>query len=134
MAYPFKLLVQSLSVACNLAKVSLDAHELFSRPVLGILDYSLRHAHLARKLECERIAGKSHLQLEHRRDVLHVEHHRSVHHPRVSRCVKLQIGIVRRNDSIHSAVVEFAQDGFRYGSTCSRFRSASELVDEHQGL
>ena len=79
MAYALKLLVQCLSVSSNLAKVAFDAHKLLSRTVFRILYDGFRKPHLARKFECKRIARQTHLQLEKRGDILHVEHHCAVH-------------------------------------------------------
>ena len=80
---PFKLLVESLAVTGNLAEVSLDAYELFSGPAFRVLDYVFRQPHLSCQFKCERVSRQSHLKLEHRRNVLHVEHHRAIHYTRL---------------------------------------------------
>ena len=84
---PFELLVQCLSVPGYLAQIPFDAYELLAGTRLGILYDRFRHAHLAGQLECEGVARQSHLQLEHRSDVLYVKHHRSVDHSCVCRCI-----------------------------------------------
>ena len=82
-----EFLVQSLSVARNLAEVSLDSHELLSGAGLCILDDVFRKSHLAGQLEGKRVARQTHLQLEKRCNVLYVEHHRSVQHSGLRRSV-----------------------------------------------
>ena len=118
-----ELLVEGLAVSRDLAQVALYAHELLSSSVLRVLDDALRKSHLACQLECERIARKSHLQLEERRYVLHVEHHRSVHDSRVGRGVKLEVCVVGRDDSVCASLVKLAQNRLRDCSAGCRLGS-----------
>ena len=129
-----ELLVESLAVACDLAEVPLDAHEFFSGPAFCILDDGLGKSHLAREFKGERVARQSHLEFEHRRDVLHVEHHRSVHHSCICRCVQFEVCIVGGDDSVCAALVQVAQDRFGNGASGCRLGTRTELVDEDEGL
>ena len=134
MSDPFQLLVEGPAVAGDLPEVPLYSHEFFSSPVLGVLYDCFRQSHLARKFECERISRQPHLKLEQRRDVLYIEHHRSVHHTCLSRCIELQVRVVGGYDSVCASLVQFAEYGLCDGSTCRRFGSGSELVYEHERL
>ena len=123
MPYPFELLIQSLAIACNLAQVALNPHELLTCPVLGILHNVFRQSHLPGKLEGKGVARQSHLQPEHRSYVLDIEHHCAVHDSRVSGSIELEVGIVSGDDPVSAPFVQFAEDGLGDCSAGSRFRT-----------
>ena len=123
MLYTFQLLVQHLAVAGYLAQVAFNAYEFLSRACFCVLDYSFRHAHLPCQFECERVAGESHFKLEHRCDVLYVEHHCSVDDAGFGRCVKLEVCIVGGYDAVCASFIKLAEYGFSDGSSGGRFCS-----------
>ena len=118
-----EFLVQSLSVACYLAEIPLDADELLSGTGLCILYDVLGQAHLPGKFEGKRVARQSHLQLEHRSYVLDIEHHGSVHHPGIGRSIELEVGVMRGDDAIGPPPVQFAEDGLCNRPSGSRLRT-----------
>ena len=130
-----ELLVQGTPVAGDSPEVALYADELFTRPVLGILDYFLREFHLARELEGEGIAREAYFQLEHRLDAGRVIEHGTVGDVGVGTgSIELEVGVVGGNHPVHTPAVYFAEYRLGYRAAGGRFGAGTEFVYQHQGL
>ena len=134
-AYFLELFIQGPPVARNAAQVFLYADIFLPGPHLGILDYRLRNADLARQCESEGASRHAGLELEEGLYLLRIEEHGPVDDGALRRRgVKLEVGVVGRNDTVGAAGLERGEDSLGYGAARRRLSPGAELVDEHQGL
>ena len=101
------------------------------------MDDVFRHSHLAGQLKGEGGTGKALLQHKEGRHRSSIELHGSVHHSGFCPgSIQLQVGVVRGDDAVGTAVVQLVQDGFGYGAAGRGLRSGPELVyeDERAGI